>query len=100
MGNVCLDEVELPGTIKTVGDSAFEGCESLFRLTFGSGTTTIGSCVFKKCTNLQELTIPASVTSIGRNLFQDGSDFVMIFCKDGSAAQTYAEANELMFVIE
>lgn len=98
--NICLDVVTLPGSIKTVGDNAFEGCSGLSSMTFSEGTNTIGSYVFKSCANLQEIHFPSSVTSIGKGLLQDASDFVMIFCKDGSPAHTYAVNNDLVYISE
>ncbi len=56
--------------ITTIGDRAFEGCESLTCVTISNNVTSIDNGVFKGCKSLTSITIPNSVTSIGNGAFE------------------------------
>lgn len=72
-GNNMLATIIFPSTLRTIGESAFEGC-------FWNGTTfngvlpppaglqTIGASAFKEC-GLTGINIPGTVTSIGSGAF-------------------------------
>ena len=61
--------------VTTIGDFAFDGCDSLTgNLTIPSSVTSIGDSAFNYCSGLTgTLTIPSSVTSIGNSAFHDCS---------------------------
>lgn len=40
--NKVIQRVVVPGSIRKIGNSCFEGCRSLKSITIGTGTTTIG----------------------------------------------------------
>ncbi len=61
--------VVFPASVTSVGNSAFEGCESLQSLTLPDSLTSIGNSVFEGCSSLQSLTLPASLASIGDRAF-------------------------------
>ncbi len=52
-------------------------------------TTSIANYAFAECRSLTSITIPSSVTDIGEYVF-DNFDDLTIYCKSGSAAETYA----------
>ena len=64
-----LTSVQLPDTLKRIGESAFSGCNNLTEIALPEGLTTIGEGAFGGCTALKELNIPRSVTSIGRGVW-------------------------------
>ena len=84
-----LKEINLPSTIKTIGNyafsytavtqleipageigtSAFYGCEELESLTLGDGVQSIGKTAFFKCSALKTLKIGTGVTKIAAKAF-------------------------------
>jgi hypothetical protein len=60
-----LDSVNIPHSVKSIGNFAFAGCSSLENLTLNDGINTLGGSVFKNCKNLRSITIPNSVDSFG-----------------------------------
>ena len=54
---------------KVLGNSTFENCYNLERLSLPDSLRSIGDRAFYNCRGLTELTIPASVTSIGADAF-------------------------------
>ena len=62
-------KINIPGSVKTIGDYAFIGCTGLTSVTIPSSVTSIGERAFIGCTGLTSVTIPGSVTSIGKAAF-------------------------------
>ncbi len=92
--NEALEQIVLPGTVRTVPEWLFLGCSSLRTVTLGEGTEilgkgcfdgcgalaavnapsslkVIGEAAFLGCASLQEFSIPASVTEIGYKAFAE-----------------------------
>lgn len=59
----------IPNTIKTIGSSAFNECETLTSISIPESVTEIDDYAFGSCTGLTEVTIPNSVISIGKSAF-------------------------------
>ena len=59
----------IPDSVTTIGDDAFDDCDSLTSVTIGNSVTTIGDSAFGYCHNLTSVTIPDSVTTIGDGAF-------------------------------
>ena len=68
-----VKEVEVSN--KVVGDSWFEDCKDLTKVTLEDGVTTIGDNAFSGCTNLTDVEVPETVTAIGTGAF-DGTPFL------------------------
>ena len=71
-------DIIIPGTVvcneiaylvTSIGECAFEGCESLTSITIPEGVTSIGKDAFSYCESLSSITIPEGVTSIGESAF-------------------------------
>ena len=60
---------ELPKTIATISDNAFNNCSGLETVTIPNSVTSIGSRAFQYCSSLANITIPDSVASIGESAF-------------------------------
>ena len=63
-------EIVIPNNVVTIGDRAFQSCQSLKSVKIGNGVTSIGRCAFMSCSSLTSITIPSSVTSIGEFAFE------------------------------
>ena len=55
----------IPNSVTSIGESAFDGCESLTSITIPNSVTSIGERAFYGCDALTSVTIGNSVTSIG-----------------------------------
>ena len=82
--NYCdsLKKVVIPDTVKTIEISAFSRCEQLKELTIGSSVSDIGAVAFADCA-LTSVTIPENVTTIrdfafGYNYSYDSHSYLPI----------------------
>ena len=64
-----ITKVNLPNSLRTIGSSAFNSCESLEYINIPNSVTSIGSSAFSGCSRLTSITIPENVTSIGSYAF-------------------------------
>ena len=62
----------------TIGDHAFQNCDSLTSVVIGDSVTSIGYCAFENCNSLTSIVIPDSVTSIGDSAFYGCSGLTSI----------------------
>ena len=93
-----LTNVAIPNSVTSIGDLVFYGCTSLTNVAIPNSVTSIGDLAFYGCTALTSVTIPDSVTSIGDGAFRYCSDDLVIYGVAGSAAETYANDNNISFV--
>ena len=68
-GNVSLNSVAFPSSVKMIGDHAFSKC-GMQELIIGAGVESIGKGAFSGCF-MTSVTIPANVKSIGDGAFSD-----------------------------
>jgi hypothetical protein len=66
-----LTSITIPNSVTSIGDYGFSWCTSLTNVTIGTSVSTIGDNAFYVCTSLNSITIPNSVTNIGDNAFSD-----------------------------
>ena len=64
-----LQKVVLPSTIKTIGKSAFSGCNRLTDINLPNGLTSIGNSAFSGCSLLKNVTLPNTLQTIGSSAF-------------------------------
>lgn len=62
---------EIPASVTSIGEYAFEDCKGLTSVTLPDGVTSIGDAAFFCCLGLKSVNIPDGVTSIGRVAFSD-----------------------------
>ncbi len=78
-GGILIPPVSPEGDIVTsIGDSAFNCCDSLKSITIPDSVTSIGDDAFSSCSSLTSITIPNSVTSIGNSAFSGCSSLTSI----------------------
>ena len=65
-----LEQIVLPDSVTSIGDTAFGYCTSLIDFTFPSGVEQLGSEVFLGC-SFTSMTIPDSVKRVGSWAFQN-----------------------------
>ncbi|MBR2902288.1 MAG: leucine-rich repeat domain-containing protein [Clostridia bacterium] len=58
------ETVSLPSTLKEIGESAFEHCESLQEVVIPEGVTRIESYAFKDCLLLKSIELPSTLEDI------------------------------------
>ena len=77
-GCTMLESVSFPASVTSIGSYAFRGCTSLESVSFPASVTTIDDYAFSGCTALESVSIPASVTTIGDSAFLDCTSLVSI----------------------
>lgn len=65
-----LESVQLPNTLKIIGDCAFSHCDHLKRITIPDHVTHIQTCAFADCSSLEELNFPSGLQVVGDYAFQ------------------------------
>ena len=78
-----LAECTIPGSVTSIGDSAFYWCTSLTSVTIPDSVTGIGDSAFYWCTSLTSVTIPDSVTGIGDSAFYWCTSLTSVTIPDG-----------------
>ncbi len=61
--------IAIPDTVEYIGDEAFRYCETITEVNLPQGLASIGSEAFYCCYSLETITIPDTVTSIGSYAF-------------------------------
>ena len=77
-----LAEVNMPDSVKKIGDGAFSFCSALTEITIPNSITKIGNDIFSHCSELTHITIPNSVTEIGDYAFASCYNLMYITIPD------------------
>ena len=85
----------LPGSVTSIGNSAFYSCDSLTNVTIPDSVTSIGDSAFSYCDSLTSITIPDSVTSIGDGAFDDCDSLTSITVDSDNP--NYSSENGVLF---
>jgi hypothetical protein len=64
-----LAELDIPESIKELGEEAFKGCSALQNLTLHKGIEEIGDSAFEDCVSLRQAFIPGTVKNVGYHAF-------------------------------
>jgi uncharacterized repeat protein (TIGR02543 family) len=66
-----ITKVILPSTLKRIGNSSFQWCNSITKIKIPNSVTTIGKCAFRNCTALFEVVLSNSLSVIPQQAFQN-----------------------------
>lgn len=75
--------VKIEDGVTSIGDGAFESCESMTNVTIPDSVTRIGDSAFMNCTNLKNIVVPGSVTRIGNAAFSGCHSLKEFIIPDG-----------------
>ncbi len=64
-----LEEITIPGSMKTITKEAFQECPNLRKVTIEEGVEEIGTAAFIACPKLKEISLPNSLKKIGDYAF-------------------------------
>lgn len=95
--NENLQVVVFGSNTKVIGESAFQGCSSLYEVVLNDGLETISLFSFAQCNSLKSITIPSSVKSIDATAFYGCPKDFVIYGESGSFAESYAQTNGIQF---
>ena len=62
--------IKFDGEVTSIGNMAFDGCQTLSAITLPGSITRIGENAFRRCSGLVTIDIPDSVINIGSDAFQ------------------------------
>ena len=92
-GCVDVTTVSIPSSVTSIGNGAFYYCTGLKCVAIPNGVTTIGEGAFSKCYNLKSVGISQSVISIAANAFYECQNLVQVI----SLIQNPSDINENAF---
>ncbi|MBR4155730.1 MAG: leucine-rich repeat domain-containing protein, partial [Bacteroidales bacterium] len=75
-----LKSIEIPRSVTSIGDHAFDNCTSLTNIEIPNSVTFIDYYAFCHCTSLTNIEIPNSVTFIGYHAFEYCDNLTSIYC--------------------
>ena len=69
--NLNIEEVSIPGTIRTIGIRSFSKCSNLRKLVIRDGLEVIDKSAFSGCEKLESITLPATLKKIEESAFHN-----------------------------
>ena len=94
-----IETVELPNSLERIEGYAFYECEKLEQIVIPVNVKEIENSAFYGCSKMRAAVIPRSVTRIGEDAFSGSCSDFTIFGYSGSYAETYANSNNIPFVV-
>ncbi|MBE7077179.1 MAG: leucine-rich repeat domain-containing protein [Clostridiales bacterium] len=88
-------------TVRSIGEGAFQGCNTITRVKIPDSVTSIENFAFANCSSLEEIVIPDSVKTIGKNAFADCDGMKAAIVGDGLTslgAGVFLDCNSLKTV--
>jgi hypothetical protein len=90
-----LTSIEIPNSVRSIGNSAFAGCNSLKSIKFedNSKLESIGTGVFEWCGNLESIYLPEIPPSLANsNAFGSIKPTCTFYCKTQASLDAYKAA--------
>lgn len=66
-----VESVELPNSLRHIGEGSFRGCYALLKVDLHDDIQTIGKYAFQECRGLKKVKIPAGTTEISYGAFSN-----------------------------
>lgn len=88
-----LTSITIPESVERFGDEAFNNCASLKSINIPESVKSIGVAAFQICQSLTSMTIPESVASIGFTAFLFCDNLKSLIFKGKTLAEVQAMAN-------
>ena len=76
--NLGIKEIQIPGSVKVIGENAFNSCHNLTEVSFPEGLETISSTAFFACSNLNLIEFPNSLKEIEGWAFGDCNNLLTV----------------------
>ena len=76
--NLGIKEIQIPGSVKVIGENAFNSCHNLTEVFFPEGLETISSTAFFACSNLNLIEFPNSLKEIEGWAFGDCNNLLTV----------------------
>lgn len=92
-----VKKIVIPESLADITEEIFKECEELEVVVIGGNVEEIGPQAFADCPLLETVVIPDSVTSISDDAFENANEDLVIYCNEGSYAQTYATENNIKY---
>ena len=93
-----LTSIVIPNSVTSIGERAFNNCNSLTSIVIPNSVTSIGDSAFSSCNNLTSIVIPNSVTSIGERAFYGCNNLTSIVIPNSVTSigeRAFASCNNL-----
>lgn len=81
-----ITEVFIPSTIKTIGSDAFYRCEKMTDVHFAENSVleSIGNYAFESCNSLVLVTLPKSLKTLGERVFDELNNLESVVFEEGN----------------
>ncbi len=94
-----ITAIEIPDSVGTIGYGAFAGCTNLKKVNLPNGILAIEQQMFNGCQSLESLTIPKSVTEIGTQIIENCSVLDAIYVMNKDVVFAYWSINQTNLTI-
>ena len=80
---IALEEISIPSTVTSIGDTAFLECYKLTEITLPQGLTKLENGAFIRCTGLKQISVPGSVGELRHAMFSGCSSLEEVWLGEG-----------------
>ena len=81
--NANLVGINIPSSVKTIGERAFQSCDGLTSIIIPEGVTTVGDFAFMWSENLSSVSLPSTLKSISRSMFKSCTALTSVTIPEG-----------------
>lgn len=99
--NHTIKNVQLPATLKTIGEMTFYGAENLLTVSISEGVTEIDDSAFMLCSSLTSIKLPYSLEKIGKSVFKQCTSLKSIILHEALTSlgkEAFANCTSLNYV--
>ena len=93
-----LENPIFPRRLRSVGKWAFAGCWCINEINIPDSVEELGSYAFLDCRNLNKIETTRNLKSLGSLVFAGCDDACVMYGIRGSAAEKYADKNDITFI--